>query len=363
MQAFGTWPFLWRISLREGTCFIWGVPILNFVDQAVITVKAGDGGKGCVSFRREAYVPKGGPDGGNGGRGGSIYLCANPHLSTLLDFHYKKHYQAENGRPGQGARKSGHQGADLEIRVPCGTQVFDGDELTADLVQVGERICIAQGGKGGRGNAEFATSTNQAPRYAEPGRPGDERTLRLELKLLADVGLVGLPNAGKSTLLSALTAARPRIAPYPFTTLVPNLGIVRPSEMESFVLADLPGLIEGASEGKGLGHDFLRHVERTRVLLFVIDATTSHPRKDLQVLKKELAAWSPDLVTRPELIVLNKCDLLESKAPAGPWAMKISALTGQGLEDLVKKLWKMLAQTPMPEPQDISIDLEQNRES
>jgi len=336
---------------------------LTFVDQAVITIKAGDGGKGCVSFRREAFVPKGGPDGGNGGRGGSIYFCANFHLSTLLDFHYKKHYQAENGRPGQGARKSGHQGADLEIRLPCGTQVFDRDALVADLVEAGERVCIAQGGKGGRGNAEFATSTNQAPRYAEPGRPGDERTLRLELKLLADVGLVGLPNAGKSTLLSALTAARPRIAPYPFTTLVPNLGIVRPSELESFVLADLPGLIEGASEGKGLGHDFLRHVERTRVLLFLIDATTPHPRKDLQVLKKELAAWSPDLVTRPALIVLNKCDLLESKAPPGPWAMKISALAGQGLDELVKKLWKMLAGAPMPESYGVSIDLEQNRES
>jgi GTP-binding protein len=247
--------------------------------------------------------------------------------------------------------------------VPCGTQVFEGDEIVADLVKDGERICIAHGGKGGRGNAEFATSTNQTPRYAEPGRKGEERALHLELKLLADVGLVGLPNAGKSTLLSALTAARPRIAPYPFTTLVPNLGIVRPSEMQSFVLADLPGLIEGASEGKGLGNDFLRHIERTRMLVFLIDATSPHPRQDLQVLKKELAAWSPDLMERPSLVVLNKCDLVEEKTPPGPWGMKISALAHQGLEELVKKLWKMLAQAPVSEPRGISIDLEHNGES
>ncbi|MBM3324653.1 MAG: GTPase ObgE, partial [Calditrichaeota bacterium] len=298
---------------------------MNFVDQAVITVKAGDGGKGCVSFRREAFVPKGGPDGGNGGRGGDILFRADPHLSTLLDFHYKKDYRADDGSPGQGAKKSGRQGADLEIRVPCGTQVFEGDRLIADFVKPEQRTCLARGGKGGRGNAEFATSTRQAPRYAEPGRLGEGRTLRLELKLLADVGLVGLPNVGKSTLLSVLTAARPKIAPYPFTTLVPNLGIVRPSELESFVLADLPGLIEGASVGKGLGHDFLRHIERTRVLLFLIDATSKHPREDLRVLKKELKAWSPDLTKRPALVVLSKCDLLNDRVPTGPWRMKISS--------------------------------------
>lgn len=331
---------------------------MNFVDRAEITVKAGDGGRGCVSFRREAYVPKGGPDGGNGGRGGHIHLRADPHLSTLLDFHYKRHYRAENGRPGEGARRSGRRGADLEIRVPCGTQVFEQDLLVVDLVKAGEQFCIARGGKGGRGNAEFATSTNQAPRRAEPGRPGAEGTLQFELKLLADVGLVGLPNAGKSTLLSALTAARPKIAPYPFTTLTPNLGIVRPSELDSFVLADLPGLIEGASDGKGLGHDFLRHIERTRVLLFLIDVTRPHPDEDLRVLKKELIAWGPDLETRPALVALSKCDLLKDKAPKGPWTMKISAVAGQGLEQLVKKLWAMLAAAPLPEIYSKSASME-----
>lgn len=322
---------------------------MKFIDQAVITVKAGDGGKGCISFRREAYAPKGGPDGGNGGRGGHIILCADPHLSTLLDFHYKKNYQAENGRPGEGAKKSGKRGSDLEIRVPVGTQIFEDEKLIADLVKPGELVRIARGGRRGRGNAEFATSTNQTPRFAEPGGVGEKRLLRLELKLLADVGLVGLPNAGKSTLLSMLTTARPKIAPYPFTTLSPNLGIVRPSEYETFVLADLPGLIEGASRGKGLGHDFLRHIERTRVLLFLIDITRSDPQEDLRVLKRELADWSPDLDKRRTLIVLSKCDLLEGEAPEGPWTLRISAATSQGLEELVKKLWEMLASAPLPE--------------
>jgi GTP-binding protein len=335
---------------------------MNFVDRAVISVKAGHGGKGCVSFRREAFVPKGGPDGGNGGRGGHIYLWVDPHLSTLLDFHYKKHYRAENGQPGEGARKSGRQGTDLEIRVPCGTQVFEENRLVVDLVTAGARVCVARGGKGGRGNAEFATSTNQAPRRVEPGRQGDERTLRLELKLLADVGLVGLPNAGKSTLLSVLTAARPKIAPYPFTTLAPNLGIVRPSELDSFVLADLPGLIDGASDGKGLGHDFLRHIERTRVLLFLIDVTSPHPREDLRVLKKELMAWHPDLDSRPALVVLSKGDLSEGEIPKGPWAMTISAATGQGLDELVNKLWEMLAAAPLPEIYAGPVSVEGHRE-
>jgi GTP-binding protein len=336
---------------------------MNFVDQAQITVKAGDGGKGCISFRREAFVPKGGPNGGNGGHGGDILLRTDPHLSTLLDFHYKTHYRAEDGNPGEGSNKTGHQGADLEIRVPCGTQVFQGDELVADLVKPDQTVRIARGGKGGRGNAEFATSTNQAPRYAEPGRSGEERILRLELKLLADVGLVGLPNVGKSTLLSALTAARPKIAPYPFTTLSPNLGIVRPTEFDSFVLADLPGLIEGASEGKGLGHDFLRHIERTRVLLFLIDATSSRPREDLRVLKKELKDWSPDLMTRPALITLSKSDLVEGKTPPGHWAMRISAVSGEGLEQLVQRLWEMLAKAPLPEFHPIASSLEESHES
>ncbi|MBU1707409.1 GTPase ObgE, partial [bacterium] len=264
------------------------------------------------------------------------------------DFHYKKHYERENGRPGEGSQKFGRRGADLEIRVPCGTQIFEGEVLIVDLVKPDESVCIARGGRGGRGNATFATSTNQAPRYAEPGKPGTQRTLRLELKLLADVGLVGLPNAGKSTLLSMLTTARPKIAPYPFTTLIPNLGVVRASEYGNFVLADLPGLIEGASSGKGLGHDFLRHVDRTRVLLFLIDVTSPHPLKDLQVLKNELKAWESDLSKRPALVVLSKCDLLEEAAPEGPWTMQISSATHQGLDELVKKLWEMLSKVPIP---------------
>ncbi len=304
-----------------------------------------------MSFRREAYVPRGGPDGGNGGLGGSVILEADPHLHTLLDFHYRTRYTADRGNHGEGARRSGHSGGDLVVKVPLGTRVYNGSDLVADLTEAGQRVTVAAGGHGGRGNAEFATPRVRAPRRSTPGQQGEERELQLELALMADVGLVGLPNAGKSTLLSVLTAAQPKIAPYPFTTLHPNLGIVRPSEYTNFVLADIPGLIEGASEGKGLGFDFLRHIERTRVLLFLIDATSTDPKADLRVLKAELKKWNPDLAKRPSLVVLSKVDLLgDEPAPKSTlWKMKISSATNQGLPELVQRLWKLLLDAPVPE--------------
>jgi GTPase len=321
-----------------------------FIDRAKIKVKAGDGGNGCVSFRREAYIPAGGPDGGNGGNGGSVWLIADSQLHTLLDFHYRTSFNAERGQHGQGSRRTGKSGEHLTVKVPVGTRVFDGEELVVDLKKAGQKFCVAQGGHGGRGNSEFKTATNRAPRKSTPGTAGDEKTLLLELKLMADVGLVGLPNAGKSTLLSVLTAARPKIAPYPFTTLHPNLGIVRPSEFETFVIADIPGLIEGASDGRGLGFEFLRHIERTRVLVFLIDAVSEHPQADLKILKAELKKWNPDLAKRPSMVVLSRCDLLEgAPPPAGRWTLQISSATGDGLETLVTKLWKKLQTAPMPE--------------
>jgi GTP-binding protein len=320
-----------------------------FVDRAKIRVKAGDGGNGVVSFRREAYVPRGGPDGGNGGRGGSVILVADPQLQTLLDFHYRTHFRAPRGAHGQGAKRSGRNGRDLVIPVPAGTRVFKGRELLVDLVHPGQRFVVAEGGRGGRGNAEFATPTHRAPRKATPGKAGQEHELLLELKLMADVGLVGLPNAGKSTLLSVLTSARPKIASYPFTTRHPNLGIVRPTEFTSFVLADIPGLIEGAAEGKGLGFEFLRHIERTRVLVYLLDASSPRPRQDLKILKGELAKWNPDLVKRPGLVVMSKCDLLDGAPPQGPWKLRISSVTGEGLDTLIETISRMLEAAPVPE--------------
>jgi GTP-binding protein len=320
-----------------------------FIDRAKIHVKAGDGGNGVVSFRREAFVPRGGPDGGNGGHGGSVILECDPQLHTLLDFHYRTRFRAERGAHGEGAKRSGRKGEDLSVRVPPGTRVYEGSKLLADLVQPGQRFVVAQGGRGGKGNAEFATPTHRAPRKATAGKAGEERELVLELKLMADVGLVGLPNAGKSTLLSVLTAARPKIAPYPFTTRHPNLGIVRPAEFASFVLADIPGLIEGAAEGKGLGFEFLRHVERTRVLVYLLDASSPRPREDLKVLRRELKKWNPDLVKRPGLVVLTKCDLLTAAPVKGPWKLRISSVTGEGLDKLVKTVWSMLQEAPLPQ--------------
>ncbi len=321
-----------------------------FIDEIEIFVKGGDGGAGCVSFRREKYVPRGGPDGGDGGDGGSIWLEADPALNTLLDYHYKRHYQAQRGQHGQGSNCHGAGGDDLVLRVPVGTVVSDRDtdEVLGDLVAPRARILAMAGVPGGRGNARFATSTNRAPRQADLGRVAEGRWLHLELKLLADVGVIGFPNAGKSTLVSRLSAATPKIANYPFTTLVPSLGIVRVDAERSFVIADLPGLIPGAAEGKGLGHQFLRHTERTRLLLHLLDLdpqTGRDPVEDLEVIDDELRRYSAELAGRPQVVVANKADLPETAerrrrvedfcARARRPLVVISAATGAGLRDLV----------------------------
>jgi GTP-binding protein len=320
-----------------------------FVDEVEIHVRAGDGGRGCVSFRREKYVPRGGPNGGDGGRGGSVILEADEGLGTLLDFRYRRHYAAPRGGHGEGSDRHGASGGDLVLRVPVGTTVHEprAGVLLGDLTVNGERLEVARGGRGGRGNARFATSTNRAPRRADPGEAGEERTLRLELRLLADVGVVGFPNAGKSTLVSRLSAARPKIADYPFTTLVPTLGLVRLDEGRSFVIADVPGLIPGAAEGKGLGLRFLRHLERTRLLVHLLDldpATGRDPVEDWKTIQAELRAYSPELAARPQVIAANKIDL-EGAAPRLKRVVAmgrrrrlpvfpLAARTGQGLAEL-----------------------------
>jgi GTP-binding protein len=335
-----------------------------FVDEIDILVKGGDGGAGCISFRREKFVPRGGPDGGDGGDGGTVWIEADPRLTTLLDFHYQRHYTAERGQHGQGANRQGASGADLVLRVPVGTILSDRDtgEVLGDLTVPGQRVAAVRGARGGRGNARFASATNRAPRRADLGRPGPERRIHLELKLLADVGLIGYPNAGKSTLVSRLSAARPKIADYPFTTLAPTLGIVRVDAERSFVIADLPGLIPGAAEGRGLGHQFLRHTERTRLLLHVLDldpSTGRQPLDDVRVIDAELAAYSPDLAKRPQILVANKADLLvagehgdearrrlaaleEHAADAGLPLHVVSAATGAGLPELVNAIARRL---------------------
>jgi GTPase len=322
-----------------------------FVDEIDVFVKGGDGGAGCISFRREKYVPRGGPDGGDGGEGGSVWLEADPALNTLLDFHYKRHYQAGRGVHGKGANRHGAKGEDLVLRVPIGTAVTDRatGELLGDLTTPGERLLAAAGERGGRGNARFATSTNRAPRQADLGRVAEGRWLHLELKLLADVGVVGFPNAGKSTLVSRVSAATPKIADYPFTTLAPTLGIVRADDEHTFVIADLPGLIPGAAEGKGLGHQFLRHTERTRLLLHVLDLdpqTGRDPLEDFEVINEELRRYSAELAERPQIVVANKADIPESAerrrrieemcARTGLPLFVVSAATGAGLRELVR---------------------------
>ncbi len=319
-----------------------------FIDSAKIHVKAGDGGNGVISFRREKYVPKGGPDGGDGGDGGSVYIVADSNLATLLDFRYAHHYKAERGAHGQGSRKSGLSGNDIIIKVPCGTLIKDAEtgEVIADLTKHGANALVAKGGKGGRGNQHFATPTNRAPRHAEHGQPGEERTLELELKLLADVGLVGFPNAGKSTLISVLSAAKPKIADYPFTTLEPNLGIVRYQEYKSFVMADIPGIIEGASEGKGLGLKFLKHIERTKVLAILLPANSADLKGEYKILTTELKKFSPILAEKPKVVVISKMDI----APEGFVLPKfrgvkivaISSVAQQGLDALKMLLWEKI---------------------
>lgn len=323
-----------------------------FVDEAHIWIKAGDGGHGCVSFRREKFVPKGGPDGGDGGRGGHVYFEAVENKDTLLDFAGKHHWRAENGGHGQGSNKHGANGEDLVIRVPPGTLIYDEDLglLLKDLSESGVRVRVCRGGKGGRGNKAFATSTHQTPREFQPGKPGQERNLRLELKLIADVGLVGLPNAGKSTLISRCSAARPKIASYPFTTLEPVLGIIELSDFRRFVMADIPGLIEGASEGAGLGHDFLKHIERTTIIVHLLDIMPmdgSDPVENYHKIRNELARHSETLAQKNEVIVCNKIDLdsvgqivQDLAKRLGRDVCPISAATGRGVRELNERLWR-----------------------
>ena len=337
-----------------------------FIDEASIHVKAGDGGNGCVSFRREKYIPKGGPDGGDGGNGGSIILEAASDKDTLLDFAGKHHWRAPRGEAGMGKKMFGPGGEDLLIKVPPGTLVFDADHniLLADLDTAGKRVVVARGGKGGRGNWHFKGPTNQAPRYAEPGTEGQERNLKLELKLIADVGLVGMPNAGKSTLLRAISAARPKVADYPFTTLDPQLGIVELDVNRRLVVADIPGLIEGAQHGAGLGHNFLRHIERTKVIVHLLDLFPldgSDPAENYRKIRRELEAFSPTLGSKREIIAANKMDLaIDDEALerlraelAGKDVFAISGVSRQGVDPLLERLWAILqehksAEAPPP---------------
>jgi len=330
-----------------------------FVDEAEIFVKAGDGGPGAVSFRREKYVPKGGPDGGDGGDGGSVYFEADAAENTLLDFASKHHWRAGNGKPGQGKKMYGRSGDDLIIRVPPGTLIYDLEHgiLLADLYQPGKRVLIAQGGKGGLGNWHFKSSTNQTPRYAQPGTEGQQRHLKLELKLIADVGLVGMPNAGKSTLLRSISAARPKVADYPFTTLEPQLGIVDLIGDRRMVFADIPGLIEGAQKGAGLGHAFLRHIERTKIIIHLLDlypTDGSDPAENYRIIRGELEAFSPKLAEKHEIIAANKMDLaIDSEAIdalraklKGKEIFPISGVSKQGVEPLLEAIWQKLNPSP-----------------
>jgi GTP-binding protein len=334
-----------------------------FIDEAKIYVKAGDGGNGCLAFRREKYVPRGGPSGGDGGRGGDIYMVANEHVNTLLHFRFNPEHKAQRGRHGEGSNCTGQEGKSIDLEVPIGTVVYDADsgEKLYDFIHAGERFLVARGGKGGRGNARFTTATHQAPTEHEEGKPGDERRLRLELKLLADVGLVGFPNAGKSTLISRISAARPKIADYPFTTLEPNLGVVKMDDFRSFVVADIPGLIEGAHLGHGLGIQFLRHIERTKLLVHMVDvseASARNPVEDFETVMRELASFSEDLAKKPMLVVASKLDAaqdLERVASLKRLAaeknlpyFEISSVTGVGLEALKYAIAeRVLGQEPM----------------
>jgi len=336
-----------------------------FVDEVDIHVEAGDGGKGCLAFRREKFVPRGGPSGGDGGHGGSVYVVASPHVNTLINFRFHPEFSAERGEHGMGSNRTGHGGKDLELAVPIGTLVYEKSsdpdappQLVADLAESGQRVLVAKGGRGGMGNARFATSTNRAPRKVQPGEPGEIKDLRLELKLLADVGLVGFPNAGKSTLISRISAAQPKIADYPFTTLTPNLGVVRLSDDRSFVVADVPGLIEGAHRGLGLGHQFLRHLERTKVLVHLVDVSGGSgrdPVEDLDTVRRELELFRPELAAKPQIVAANKIDAagpdqkdaiaaLRRRAAALDLPfLQISAATGQGLPELLEAMLRRLA--------------------
>lgn len=319
-----------------------------FVDRAVIEVRGGVGGSGAEAFRRESYVPEGGPSGGNGGKGGDVILEVDADLSTLLDFSYQKHYYAPRGQHGQGKDRTGRGGEDMVLKVPRGTIVTDADrgEFLGELLEDGERLVVAKGGRGGKGNAHFPTSTNQAPRKWQPGEEGEQRRIQLELKLIADVGLVGQPNAGKSTLLSSVSAARPKVADYPFTTLTPNLGVAQLPGYRSFVLADIPGIIEGAHEGKGLGHQFLRHIERTRTLALLIPVDVGDHQAEYEALRRELRAYSQELTRTPHCVVLTKTDLLgadplpEVVAPEAFGVFAVSSVARSGIPELMEALWE-----------------------
>lgn len=329
-----------------------------FYDEARVYVKGGDGGDGVVAFRREKYVPHGGPSGGDGGDGGDVVFYVDTHRSTLYHFSKRSHFKAGRGQHGRGSNQRGASGEDVRVAVPPGTMVYNAEtgELLGDLTEAGETLTVAHGGRGGRGNASFASSTDQAPRVAEHGEPGEELWVRLELKVLADVGLVGMPNAGKSTLLAATTAARPKIAAYPFTTLQPNLGVVALDPETEFVMADIPGLIEGASQGKGLGHEFLRHIERTRVLIHLLDGLSQNPLEDFRAINAELEAFSEDLADKPQLVAFNKIDMPQAEAQwsevketledEGYPVMAISALTRKNTRQLLYRVDAMLADIP-----------------
>jgi GTPase len=347
-----------------------------FVDEVDIHVRAGHGGRGALSFRREKFVPRGGPDGGDGGRGGSVYLVADPHRNTLLHFRFNPEFQAERGRGGQGARKTGASGADLDVPVPVGTlvQIDDPNEpgswrTFADLTSPGQRVLVALGGRGGLGNAHFATSTNRAPRKTQPGEPGEERALRLQLKLLADVGLVGFPNAGKSTLIARISAARPKVADYPFTTLTPHLGVVTLSDDRTFVVADVPGLIEGAHRGLGLGHQFLRHIERTKVLVHLVDVSGSSgrdPVDDFETIRRELALYDAALLEKPQLVAASKIDAVDDPDRVERLAAhaerqglpfhRISGVTGTGVARLLESAWPFIAEAREAEAVQLTVE-------
>jgi GTP-binding protein len=333
-----------------------------FVDEVEILAIAGDGGNGCVSFRREKYIPKGGPDGGNGGDGGSVFIQADEQYNTLHHLAGKHHWTARRGGHGSGKDRHGRNGEDVVVPVPPGTLIRDAERQIQlkDLTQPGQRVCVAEGGRGGRGNAVFKSATNQAPRQCEPGQPGQRRKLQLQLKLIADAGLVGKPNAGKSTLLSRLSAARPKVAAYPFTTLTPSLGIVELSGFRRFVMADIPGLIAGAHRGAGLGDEFLRHVERTELLVHVVDIAPaeSDPADDYRTIRRELEEYSPALAAKPEIVVANKMDLTEAEPNLQQFAdqlgrpvIAVSAATGQGLEQLAERVWQQLQQMQQTAPE------------
>jgi GTP-binding protein len=326
---------------------------MKFLDEAKVYIRSGDGGNGCVSFRREKFIEFGGPNGGDGGRGGDVIAEAVDGLNTLIDYRYQQHFKARNGRAGMGKDRHGADGDDMVMKVPVGTQIYeeDGETLLADLAHAGERAVLAKGGNGGFGNAHFKTSTNRAPRRANPGQPGEERTIRLRLKLIADAGIVGLPNAGKSTMLAAVSAAKPKIADYPFTTLHPQLGVVSIDGRE-FVLADIPGLIEGAHEGLGLGDRFLGHVERCRVLLHLVDGTGDHAGKAYKTVRSELEAYGEGLAEKPEIVALNKADALSQeqikeqtarlRRAAGKAPLIVSGATGEGVQDVLRALVRII---------------------